>query len=105
MILDHLTSFKGHVELADLDREKDPPPPLSLSCRGGDVSQALAPPSHSLNKSHRGTKAKVSEVVMLVWRGLTPSEDLTGALLLALSLALQKRIRQKKREREREPTI
>lgn len=57
---------------------------------GSDGSQALAPPSHSLHPSpaqqvsHGGQRLKCLRdgVVMLVWRGLTPSEDLTGALLL-----------------------
>lgn len=54
-----------------------------------DWSQALAPPSpHSLYPSllpslSQGQRLKCLRdgVVMLVWRGLTPSEDLTGALL------------------------
>lgn len=53
-----------------------------------DWSQALAPPPHSLYPSllpslTQGQRLKClwDGVVMLVWRGLTPSEDLTGALL------------------------
>lgn len=52
-----------------------------------DWSQALAPPPHSLYPSllpslTQGQRLKClwDGVVMLVWRGLTPSEDLTGAL-------------------------
>lgn len=53
-----------------------------------DWSQALAPPPHSLYPSllpslTQGQRLKClwDGVVMLVWRGLTPLEDLTGALL------------------------
>lgn len=55
-----------------------------------DWSQALAPPSHSLHPSllpsltwGQRLKCLRDGVVMLVWRGLTPSEDLTGALLFS----------------------
>lgn len=60
-----------------------------------DWSQALAPPPHSLYPSWfpsltRGQRLKClwDGVVMLVWRGLTPSEDLTGALLFFLFLLI-----------------
>lgn len=52
-----------------------------------DWSQALAPPPHFLHpfllrSFTQGQRPKClwDGVVMLVWRGLTPSEDLTGAL-------------------------
>lgn len=53
-----------------------------------DWSQALALPPHSLHpsllpSSTQGQRLKClwDGVVMVVWRGLTPSKDLTGALL------------------------
>ena len=76
--LQHTVSFNGVWS-----REFDP-----AFCQS-DWSQALAPPSpHSLYPSllpslSQGQRLKCLRdgVGMLVWRGLTPSEDLTGALL------------------------
>ena len=76
--LQHRVSFNGVWS-----REFDP-----AFCQS-DWSQALAPPSpHSLYPSllpslSQGQRLKCLRdgVGMLVWRGLTPSEDLTGALL------------------------